>query len=505
MKARSRKLFRLLTLIAALGLILAGRATAHTFTALHSFMDMPDFPFIHTNTDGGLPYAVLIVSGNTLYGTTQYGGSSGWGVVFAVNTDGTGFTNLHRFALSDGASPMAGLILSGDTLYGTASRGGPGFGTVFAVNTDGSGFTNVYTFTPTTGSDMTNSDGASPVAGLILSGNTLYGTTRWGGSSGNGTVFKVNTDGSGFTNLHNFTPPYSHSVNATTNSDGANPLAGLILSGNTLYGTAATGGTSGKGTVFAINTDGTGFTNLHSFTATPASYSTNSDGANPWADLILSRNTLYGTAQSGGSSGKGTVFAINTDGTGFTNLHSFTATSGPRPGTNSDGANPWADLILSGNTLYGTAEKGGSSGKGTVFAINIDGTGFTTLYNFTETVGLDTPPINGDGSSPRAGLMLSGNTLFGTANEGGSSGFGTVFSLSFAPQLTIIPSGGDVILTWPTNNAGFDFSGFTLQSTTNLVSPAVWTPVVPSPVVVNGQNTVTNPLSGNQQYYRLSE
>ena len=81
---------------------------------------------------------------------------------------------------------------------------------------------------------------------------------------------------------------------------------------------------------------------------------TNSDGANPYAGLILSGNTLYGTACGGGSSGNGTVFAVNTDGTGFTNLHSFTHLV--LPGTNSDGANPYAGLILSGNTLYGTAQ-----------------------------------------------------------------------------------------------------------------------------------------------------
>ena len=99
-------------------------------------------------------------------------------------------------------------------------------------------------------------------------------------------------------------------------------------------------------------------------------------------------------------------------------------------------------------------------------------------------------------------MILSGNTLYGTANGGGSSGNGTVFSLTLPgpPQLTIIPSGPYVILTWPTNAAGF-----TLQSTTNLVSPAVWTTNSPAPVVVNGQNTVTNPISGAQQFYRLSQ
>ena len=68
------------------------------------------------------------------------------------------------------------------------------------------------------------------------------------------------------------------------------------------------------------------------------------------------------------------------------------------------------------------------------------------------------------------------------------------------PLLTIIHSGTNVILTWPTNVAGF-----TLQSATNLASPAVWTNVSPGPVVVNGRNAVTNPISGTQKFYRLRQ
>jgi len=359
------------------------------------------------------------------------------------------------------------------------------------INTDGTSFTNLYSFTAL--SNSTNSDGANPVAGLILSGNTLYGTAEFGGSSGSGTVFAVNTDGTGFTNLHSFTaipaPLY-------TNSDGAYPYAGLILSGNTLYGTAEAGGSSDNGAVFAVNTAGTGFTNLHSFTALSNS-GTNSDGVDPRAGLVLSGNTLYGTAFQGGSSGfSGTVFAVNTNGTGFTNLYSFTG--------GNDGGGPEAGLVLSGNILYGTAVGGGSSAGGTVFAVHTDGTGFTNLYSFTATSS-GFSSTNSDGAAPVAGLILSGNTLYGTAEVGGSSGYGTVFSLSFTPQLTIIPSGPNVILTWPTNVAGFDYTGFTLQSATNLVPPVVWSTNSPGPVVVNGQFTVTNPVSGTQQFYRLSQ
>src|SRR5207237_1102571 len=122
-------LFLLPALIAGLGLILAGRIMAQTFRTLYSFTGLDTN---HFNSDGAYPYAGLILSGNTLYGTATGGGSSGNGTVFAVNTDGTGFTNLHSFTArdpgtgpnSDGANPLVGLILSGNSLYGREARGG---------------------------------------------------------------------------------------------------------------------------------------------------------------------------------------------------------------------------------------------------------------------------------------------------------------------------------------------------------------------------------------------
>ena len=121
----------------------------------------------------------------------------------------------------------------------------------------------------------------------------------------------------------------------------------------------------------------------------------------------------------------------------------------------------------------------------------------TTLHTFTGA---------SDGANPNTGLILSGNTLYGTTCGimifgGGSPGLGTVFSLTVPPPpLTIIHSATNVILTWPTYAPGV-----TLQSTTNLVSPVVWSTNSPAPTIVNGQNAVTNPVSGTQQFYRLSQ
>ncbi|HVM47582.1 MAG TPA: choice-of-anchor tandem repeat GloVer-containing protein [Candidatus Acidoferrum sp.] len=486
--------------------LLAANGRAQTFTTLHSFTAVSGSGgWNGTNSDGYFVYLGLLLSGHTLYGAAQAGGSSGCGTLFALNTDGTGFTNLHNFTATsgtngfyasygfgtnqDGAIPNSGLIVLGNRLYGTAQAGGSsGWGTVFAVNTDGTSFTNLHDFTATSGSAGggygTNSDGAGPFAGLLLSGNTLYGTTQCGGSAGWGTVFALNTDGTGFTNLHTFSATSGSVGGDGINSDGANPIGGLISSGNTLYGTASQGGTYGYGTVFALNTDGTSFTNLHSFTD-------GSDGRYPWDPLILSGNTLYGTADGAGNYGNGTVFAVNTNGTGFRTVHSFTGGSG--------GAYPKAGLLLSGNTLYGTTfYSGAASGNGTVFAVTTNGTGFTVLHAFAV-------PPNQIGN-PAVALVLSDTTLFGASFADGAYGNGTVFSLSYpAPQLTIMPSGTNVNLTWPTAVAGFSYSGYTLQSTTNLGAAAVWTTNLPPPAVVNGQYAMTNAISGSQQFFRLSQ
>ncbi len=296
-------------------------------------------------------------------------------------------------------------------------------------------------------------------------------------------MFAVNTNGSGFANLHNF----------AGSSDGSEPYAGLLLSGSTLYGTAFGGGDSGYGTVFAVNTNGSGFTNLYSF-AGPFN-----DGANPFAGLIISGNTMYGTTSVGGSGGAGTVFAINTDGSGFANLHSFAVCSLNSSGvkTNSEGAATVAGLILSSNTLYGTALAGGISGNGTVFALNTSGLGFSTLYSFTpsrtNSSGVKT---NSDGANPSSGLIFSGNTMYGKASYGGSSGFGTVFSLTLGAGSGILPvpllfsrTSNKLVFTWANTN-------FTLQS-----APLVTGTYTNIPGATN--SPYTNPITGSQRFFRL--
>jgi uncharacterized repeat protein (TIGR03803 family) len=224
--------------------------SGQNFTNLYNFTTFP--ASYSTNRDGANPYASLVLSGNFLYGTTQEGGTWGKGTIFAVNTNGAGFTNLYNFTgLNDGANPRASLIVSGGLLYGTAQYGGSlNYGTVFLVNTNGLGFATLYTFT-------NGVDGAYPVSSLVLSANTLYGTTYYGGLHNFGTIFTFNLNSEIFTNIYAF----------TGGSDGSSPDANLILSDGTLYGVAHNGdGNPNKGDVFKLNTNGTGFSTIYGFT-----------------------------------------------------------------------------------------------------------------------------------------------------------------------------------------------------------------------------------------------
>jgi uncharacterized repeat protein (TIGR03803 family) len=373
--------------------------------------------------------------------------------------------------------------LSGDTLYGTAEFGGVlGGGTLFKINTNGSGFALIKSFSPA------NSNGAYPVGGVVVpGGDTIYGTTSGGGSVGLGVLFRVDTNGNNFSVIHNFN---------FTLTNASQPFGTLLRSGATLYGTSYSGGAGGWGTVYKINTNGTGFTLLKSF-STPAG-GTNSDGAHPEARLIISGSVLYGTTYEGGTS-NGVIFRVDTNGNNFTNLHSFSITTNIfGSNVNGDGAHPVSKLVLAG-ALYGTTEFGGD-GPGTIFSVNTDGSNFLPLHLFATT-----DPVH-DGRVPAAGLVLSGATFFGTTEFGGTNSSGTIFRFQWdnTPPVNIARSGTNVIVSWSTDAFPTNNFNFILESATQVGVGASWNAVSPDAVIVNGQNTVTNQAVGPAKFYRLS-
>jgi uncharacterized repeat protein (TIGR03803 family) len=319
----------------------------------------PSFHVIYSMPPNSGPNGGLVLAGNTLYGTTISAGS-----VFAVSTSGSGYTNLYTGL----GGPRGGLVLAGAMLYGTTSVGGTnGGGIVFGINTNSTGFTNLYNF-PLGGA----STGQEPEAGLSYFNGILYGTTQYGGGYSDGAVFSISTNGTGIADVHSFGIVFT---DYRINSDGDGPFARVIFGNGFLYGTTEAGGNNGDGVVFSVATNQPGtFTVLHYFNST-LSNGTNSDGAFPFSGLLQIGNMLYGTAAFGGVYGNGSVYAVSTNGLVFTNLYSFTG--------GNDGSVPECDLTISGNTLYGTTTAGGTASNGVLFAINTDGTGFKTLYSFT--------------------------------------------------------------------------------------------------------------------------
>jgi uncharacterized repeat protein (TIGR03803 family) len=256
------------------------------FANVHSFAGSP--------IDGSLPQGSLAVSGSTFYGYTSGGGSAGGGgTIFKSNADGTSYAILHSFGggANDGQNPTYGApALSGNFLYGTTILGGSANGgVVYRMGIDGTGFTVLHSFA------LSPADGNTPEGSVIVNGSTVYGMTSNGGSTLNGTIFKMATDGSGFTLLHSF---------GGAPGDGRGPLGELLLSGSELYGTTDLGGSANLGTLFQMGIDGAGYNVMHSFLGGP------NDGANPASDLTLIGSTFYGTTIFGGASNNGAIFAF---------------------------------------------------------------------------------------------------------------------------------------------------------------------------------------------------
>ena len=352
------------------------------------FVDLYDFPNDLSISTGIYPKYGLVASGGVLYGTTQFGGVGDGGMVCSINIDGTSPALLHAFAVADGTQPTGALLLFGKTLYGTTSSGAKGYGTVFAIGTDGTGFTDLHTFQANSTVDIHNdfyfdpTDGATPMDGVILSadGRTLYGTTESGGEGTNGAVYAMSIDGTGFRLLYSFPPASSPSDVA---AEGCAPIGGLLLSadGATLYGCTSGGGPNNLGTAYSVSTGGSSFTVLHGFDALPASRG-GINNAQVIAPMVLSGDgkVLYGTSVSDtfpyigpGYTSGGSVFALTTDGNNFAVLHNFGTVWGPNGAINVDGAIP-NQLIRVGKTLYSATANGGKRGDGqggggTIFSI----------------------------------------------------------------------------------------------------------------------------------------
>ena len=445
-----RKKFSALLAVLGLAIVAVAPSQSHgaNLTPLVSF----------SGADGSNPQGKLIsdAQGN-LFGTTELGGANGQGVfshgtVFELAKTASGYastpTTLVSFCslpnCADGEHPAGGLIAdaNGD-LFGTTQSGGAnGRGAVFEIVKTASG----YASTPTILVDFCSlancADGAAPSAGLIFdTDGNLFGTTRDGGVNGgsfSGTVFEIPKILGGYastpTTLVSFCSPLPNCT------EGAAPQASLIVDrkGN-LFGTTTEGGANASesvfsGTVFEIAKTHRGYATTPTTLVSFCSLANCADGRVPFGNLIFDTDgNLFGTTFGGpfpiGMGGAGTVFEIAKTAGSYSGTPTTLVSFCSLPNC-VDGEHPAAGLIADtkGN-LFGTTENGGANGRGTVFEIVKTASGYAS----TPTILVDFCSLAdcADGEGPVAGLIADpkGN-LFGTTNVGGANNAGVVFEVT---------------------------------------------------------------------------
>ena len=419
---------RLRMLAACCALVAAATAQAQTAGAVSTVFAL----------NGSTPGSNVIVGidGN-YYGTSMANTVVSGGTVFSTTPDGDTVRTLHQFIADEGSTPRSGLLRGGDGYFYGATRFGSAYvanssGTIYRVREDGTGFEILHRFadweTVTANGAPVNRQGVYPESPLILgSDDYLYGVTRSGGEGGTGVIFRIQRDGSSFSAIHEFGPVTSD-VNATPqiNVGGSSPNGRLLeMPDGYLYGAAAGGGINGRGTIFRIRLDGSGFEVVYEFEDIPdVSPYENTGGINPLVGLIDGEDGyMYGSASSGGENAVGTLFAIDTTTLEFLVRHDFETPKG---------AGPAGELLIGRDgRLYGTTAGGGTNSSGatvalgTIFSIERDGTDFQSLHTFT----------GDDGYGPAGALVQVDDTTFvGIATLGGKCGQGTVYQFSTTGQ-----------------------------------------------------------------------
>ena len=274
----------------------------------------------------------LVLSDSILYGTTRSGGIYNSGILYRINKEFTGYKILYNFQ-KEFSMPTYKITISGSTIYGYVTESLGGYGFIFKINTDGTGFMKLsdisssfpygklqlsesYLYGITWGSiyeagkifklktDGTEyldlhyfdnpENGQKPYASLTLVGNSLYGSTTSGGINDCGILFKINTDGSNFKKLYDFSKESGNYI-----------MSKLVLSGTSLYGTATQGGINGTGTLFRISKDGSVFSKLFDF-------QDKLNGASP-EKFAISGDSLFGITLSGGTNDVGTIYRYISD------------------------------------------------------------------------------------------------------------------------------------------------------------------------------------------------
>jgi uncharacterized repeat protein (TIGR03803 family) len=397
---------------------IAGPTVFYSFSAPTN--SSPALPATNRDGEGPASKLVLAVDGN-FYGTTLHGGACGAGSIFRMTRAGS-LSNLFSFPAATNSSGEVNYDLRPNDLvqgingnfYGSTQYGGSNFnGTIFEISPSGS-FAILHTFAAeavNSSGYATSPDGATP-AGALVQGNdgNFYGTTQYGGANDTGTIFRFTPDGA-FTSLYSFGALDAGAF--TTNGAVPNPL--LLGSDGVFYGTTQQGGSLDSGVFFSFTTDGV-FTQVFSF----SDGNTAINPATPNSTLVQGADgNFYGTSAFGGSQGGGSIFEI-TNASGVNVFYSFPLIDGGISATLTPG--------MDGN-FYGTIEANVLNGEGSIFRVTPQG--YFGAYSFGP---LNTNSDNAGGANPCAALTAdSAGNLFGTCAAGGTNGSGVIFQI-FSPD-----------------------------------------------------------------------
>jgi uncharacterized repeat protein (TIGR03803 family) len=344
-----------------------------------------------SGADGRNPASRLVAYQSDLIGVTRYFSAA---TIFRIGRDGSGIETLKSFTSGGDTSPV-GVAVSGSQLFGMVER--------LAPPNLGSG---VFRFSPLdeTYDQIHSFEGSGPhFAGLLsASGSTLFGTITQGLSDPTSTLFKVNSDGSGYQSLHEFVLP------------SISQLSGPVVSGDYVFGATPFANPATSATLYRIRTDGSGFETLHTFN--------NVAGEGHFAgDFAVAGSTIYG-AVSGGVQTQlgvvsGSVYKQAVNGSGFEVLRAFSGGAGA------------GSLVVNGTTLYGVAYPGAPfGGPPAIFEMNTDGTGYEVLHDFSL-----------DPSNPGiVTLALLDGQLYGTTSHGGQNNMGTIFAVPMPEPSSIL-------------------------------------------------------------------
>lgn len=390
--------------------------------------------------------SLVLGSDGALYGLTESGGASGLGTAFKVTPGGVS-TTLASFTFSlTGSQPRGGLVLASDGhFYGMTYFGGSfGNGVIFRL-TSGGTLTKLFEFS--------DAGGRHP-SGSLIQGNDglLYGMTSTGGSNDEGTIFRM-TLGGQVTTLVNF----------AGSSNGGTPLGSLVqASDGNFYGCTSNGGTNLRGTVFKMTPAGVLTTLVHF------------DGPNgeyPKGTLVQGADgSLFGMTYSGGSSGFGTIFKVTLAGV-RTTVHHFNGSNGKWGGERL--------LLVGDGHFYGLTSGGGSEDRGTVFRLDSAGV-HTVLESFQSAM---------TGGSPQGGLTEGPEgILYGMTGQGGDNGKGTVFRVF--TQMPVMMDPQTISFTNPGTRMHGD-APFTLGATASSGLPVAYTLVTGPAHISDGVITLT--------------